>query len=82
METPSTFAPKGHMRMARTVRCRLGRHAWTAAHPQETEPQDVRRVCRRCGKTTTRGGGSGFFTGGSGAAVSRGWGGASGGGGF
>lgn len=64
------------------VRCRLGRHAWVAAHPDEGQPQDVRRACRRCGKTTTHPGGSGFFGGGGGAAVSRGWGGASGGPGF
>jgi hypothetical protein len=57
--------------MSRNVRCRLGRHAWTMAHPEEDEPQDVKRVCLRCGKTTTRVG-SGLLGGSGGAALGQG----------
>jgi hypothetical protein len=41
------------------------------AHPQDAEPQDVKRVCRRCGKTTTRAG-TGLLGGSGGAALGRG----------
>jgi hypothetical protein len=57
--------------MSRNLRCRVGRHEWTVAHPERAEPRDIKRVCRRCGKTTTHVG-TGLLGGSGGAALGRG----------